>query len=386
MKPTSVYISNLTPLRGFAALMVVIFHFEEIIGRFVNASDSMFIRKSYLMVDLFFVMSGFIIFHVYNNDFKKSIDRYSFSKFLVARFARIYPLHFFMLLICVLIIFLAGVNQVFNPAAIPTHILLLQSFGIHKIFTLDVPSWSISAEWWSYILFPLIVFCINKRKWLTVACCSIFIVAAYLSIMYLLPRTNPFNPSVPVAHDLNTTFDYGFLRGLAGFITGIVLYIFYQSYHIKNIFKKDILSLVCCIAVIAAMHFGINDGLHIPLFALLILAFASNNGYVTKLCNNRVLQYLGDISYSIYMTQLIILFFVPKIIEASGITIPKIADKTFAFSTGILYCLFILTLAIAFSLLTYHNIEVPLRKWINKKWSQRKYISYYVDDSIRKAS
>ena len=57
MKPATAYISNLTPLRGFAALVVVVFHFEELIGRFVNANNSMFIRKGYLMVDLFFVMS-----------------------------------------------------------------------------------------------------------------------------------------------------------------------------------------------------------------------------------------------------------------------------------------------------------------------------------------
>jgi len=323
---------------------------------------------------------------VYNKDFKNIIDRHSFSKFLGARFARIYPLHFFMLLISVLIIFIAGANPVFNPAAIPTHILLLQSFGIHKIFTLNVPSWSVSAEWWSYMIFPLIVLCISKRKWLAVACCSIFIIAAYLSIMYLLPRTNPIDPSVPVPHDLNSTFDYGFLRGMAGFITGMMLYLLYQSDRIKSIFKKDILSFASCIVVIAAMHFGINDALYVPLFALLILAFASNDGYVTKLCNNRVLQYLGDISYSIYMTQLIILFFVPAIIQASGITIPKIADKTFAFSTGILYCLFILVLSVALSSLTYRKIEVPLRKWINKKWSQRKYVSYYFDDTVREAS
>jgi peptidoglycan/LPS O-acetylase OafA/YrhL len=386
MKPSISYISNLTPLRGFAALMVVVYHFEEVIGRFVNAGDSMFIRKSYLMVDLFFVMSGFIIFHVYNKDFKNSIDRRSFSKFLVARFARIYPLHFFMLLISVLMIFITGVNPVFNPAAIPTHILLLQSFGIHKIFTLNVPSWSISAEWWSYMIFPLVVLCINKRKWLAVTCCIIFIITAYLSIMYLLPRTNPLNPLLPVPHDLNSTFDYGFLRGMAGFITGMILYLFYQSNRIKNVFKKDILSLASSVVLIAAMHFGINDVLYVPLFALLVLAFASNNGHVTKLCNNRVLQYLGDISYSIYMTQLIILFFVPAIIKASGITIPTTADKTFAFSTGIWYCLFILVLSVALSSLTYYRIEVPLRKWINKKWSQRKYISYYFDDTVRKAS
>jgi hypothetical protein len=132
MKSSIGYISNLTPLRGFAALMVVIYHFEEIAGRFVSAGDSMLIRKSYLMVDLFFIMSGFIIFHVYSKEFRAKSQRNSFSKFLVARFARIYPLHFFMLLICVLIIAMAGVTPVFNPAAIPTHILLLQSFGIHK--------------------------------------------------------------------------------------------------------------------------------------------------------------------------------------------------------------------------------------------------------------
>src|SRR4051794_31676566 len=103
MKPVAAYISNLTPLRGFAALVVVVFHFEELIGRFVNANNSMFIRKGYLMVDLFFVMSGFIIFHVYANDFKNRINLQSVRKFLVARFARIYPLHFIMLMLCILL-------------------------------------------------------------------------------------------------------------------------------------------------------------------------------------------------------------------------------------------------------------------------------------------
>jgi len=140
MKPSTAYISNLTPLRGFAALIVVIFHFEALIGKFVNENNSMFINKGYMMVDLFFVMSGFIIFHVYRSNFRNSITGQSFRKFLIARFARIYPLHFIMLLICVLLIFVLGANPILNPAAIPTHIFLLQSFGIHKIFTLNVPS------------------------------------------------------------------------------------------------------------------------------------------------------------------------------------------------------------------------------------------------------
>lgn len=115
--------------------------------------------------------------------------------------------------------------------------------------------------------------------------------------MYWLPRINPFNPAAPVPHNLDSTFDYGFLRGLAGFITGMLLYLLYQLPSTKNFFKSDAISLICFAAIIAAMHFGINDALHIPLFALLILALACNNGYVTKICSSRVPQYLGDISY-----------------------------------------------------------------------------------------
>jgi peptidoglycan/LPS O-acetylase OafA/YrhL len=55
------YLSNLTPLRGIAALLVAIFHFEMAIARFIPANLTMFFEKSYLMVDLFFIMSGFII-------------------------------------------------------------------------------------------------------------------------------------------------------------------------------------------------------------------------------------------------------------------------------------------------------------------------------------
>src|SRR5579871_3338787 len=96
------YLSNLTPLRGIAALLVAIFHFEMAIARFVPASTTMFFEKSYLMVDFFFVMSGFIILHVYGGDFKYTVAKGSLKKFFVARFARIYPLHFFSLALLII--------------------------------------------------------------------------------------------------------------------------------------------------------------------------------------------------------------------------------------------------------------------------------------------
>ena len=104
MQHKAPYLSNLTPLRGIAALLVAVFHFEMAIARFVPAKQTMFFEKSYLMVDLFFVMSGFIILHVYGDSFMQSITKINLRKFIVARFARIYPLHFFSLMLLVILV------------------------------------------------------------------------------------------------------------------------------------------------------------------------------------------------------------------------------------------------------------------------------------------
>jgi len=148
MQPTHRYLSNLTTLRGIAALWVVVFHFSEIIAKFVSTDRSLLLTKGYLMVDLFFIMSGFIIYHVYHESFISGISVSRFRQFIVARFARVYPLHFVtLLLIIVITVPMFGWDPLFdNPRAIPTNLLLIHSFGIHKSFNWNVPSWSISAE------------------------------------------------------------------------------------------------------------------------------------------------------------------------------------------------------------------------------------------------
>src|ERR1700738_3275447 len=192
------YLSNLTPLRGIAALLVAIFHFEMAIARFVPAKQTMFFEKCYLMVDLFFVMSGFIILHVYGSNFRKVLQKESLREFFVARFARTYPLHIFSLLLLVVIVL--WLTPWGNPpiileqrSDILPNVFLLQSFGVNKIYSWNIPSWSISAEWGAYLLFPFLALCIDRRKALSVILLILFAVAAYYSIMYVLPRKNTLN-------------------------------------------------------------------------------------------------------------------------------------------------------------------------------------------------
>ncbi len=367
------YISNLTPLRGIAALLVAVFHFEMAIARFIQPQYTLFFEKSYLMVDLFFVMSGFIMLHVYGNSFREQLSKANFKKFIIARFARIYPLHFFSLtLLIVMVLFLAGghlpSSGVENAAAIPTNFLLLHSFYIHPIFTWNIPSWSISAEWWAYMVFPFAAIFLHRNKLWGVITMLLFILIAYFSITYLLPRKNPMYPSVPVPHNLNTTYDYGWLRGFAGFAAGMLLYLLYQVSAIRNFFSRNIIAFVSILAVAACLHFGIADIITIVAFALLILSFACNYSMVYRICSNAVLQYLGLISYSIYLMQIFLQEPFSRGLRLPGVTGFGRGRQNIAFASGLGYCIIYLLLLIGISTITYYLLETPCRRYINKRW------------------
>jgi len=371
MKSQATYIPNLTPLRGIAALMVAVYHFEELGARFLNPQHSMLIRKSYLMVDLFFVMSGFVMLHVYGESFSKALHWNVFKQFIIARFARLYPLHLFTLLLAVGFFYASNspADAISNPAAIPTHLLLLQSFGIHHIFTWNVPSWSISAEWWAYMVFPLLVLLLGKNKIFTIVFMLFLSAGFYVSILYFLPRVNPFVPAMPIPHDLNVTYDFGFLRGLAGFMAGMVTYTFYQLKSVRLFFSTDFSAIIYTLLLLAALHFGINDILYIPLFMALVLAIAANQQTIHKICMVKPLQYIGDISYSIYLVHcnLIFLIIVP-IFQKMGFAYKGPGSLQMPFWTGLAICSVFLVSVIALSSITYYLIEKPCRKWINKNF------------------
>jgi peptidoglycan/LPS O-acetylase OafA/YrhL len=107
MENTRPYLTTLTPLRGIAAMFVAIFHSNLILKTFINPFGAYFVGSSWLWVDFFFVLSGFILCYVYGDNFKSSLTLSLYWKYLKARFARVYPLHFITLvwcLICAIII------------------------------------------------------------------------------------------------------------------------------------------------------------------------------------------------------------------------------------------------------------------------------------------
>jgi peptidoglycan/LPS O-acetylase OafA/YrhL len=143
-------LSSLTALRGLAALAVLIFHRGVNFGG-VGGPLGTAIGHGYLAVDLFFVISGFVLNHVYGRTFA-DFGWADILSFLWARFARIYPVHVVTL---ILLLPFYG-NQGFSGAALAENLLFIQIF-LAPMLTWNDGAWSISAEWYAYLLFPFIV-------------------------------------------------------------------------------------------------------------------------------------------------------------------------------------------------------------------------------------
>ncbi|HCN9228562.1 TPA: acyltransferase [Escherichia coli] len=130
-------IKSLTGIRGIAALYVVLYH----------TVGSIIFHNGYLAVDLFFILSGFIMCVVYNDSFNDSITIKDYTNFMLHRFARIYPLYIFLVALAIIAFYAFGKH--FTAKEILSNILLIQNLGLSK--SIVGPSWSVSVEFILYL-------------------------------------------------------------------------------------------------------------------------------------------------------------------------------------------------------------------------------------------
>jgi len=373
------YLTTLTPLRGIAALLVVIYHSNLMLMPFVEPfAKPNLINAGWLWVDFFFVLSGFIIFYVYGASFRNSITAGGYWKYIKARFARVYPLHFFTLvwsLLCAIIIlsYADGVHPFFrtilNPLSALPSLFLLQSLGLYMTAPLNTPSWSLSTEWWVYMIFPVLVPFFNRLKnaWMILTLAGV--AGFFLFIKYVLGPINSFPPGTPT---LNVLTDFGFFRCLAGFLAGMLLFRIYEESIAINFFKQSGVFLLFFIGTLIAMHVGVEDILIVALFPFVILAAAYNTTAIKKALDTAVLQRLGDWSFSIYMVHVPIMFIFwivqvrsnPKLF---AIFPPEPAGPP-DYTIGLLACLIIVALTLLVASITYRYIEVPARSYLNNRF------------------
>ncbi len=394
MQPSTTYLSTLTPLRGIAALLTVIFHVDLMLGGgdvLLRFKDSMLINRLYLMVDFFFILSGFIMCHVYGQWFSESVDRAAFKRFTLARFARVYPLHLAMLLTAALILGISGAAGIpKNPImetenslySFVTNLLLLQAMNLHKWFSWVHASWSISTEWWMYMLFPFLVRPIWRLGWVGRGLVVLACFAGYVSIMlYFAPRvilpdslSFLWDGSPAPLDSLNVAFQYGFLRCLFGFVLGMVAY---QAFRIdwgKRWLGNGYTLLLLVSGLGICLHLAVPDVFTVSFYPFILLSAAYGSRAINRIFNTRPLQRIGDWSFSIYLVHQPLMLVIGAILAYQALGKPDAGGPPSKpdMLTGWLICLAFIALTLLASWLTYHLIEVPARRYLNTRFSQRK--------------
>lgn len=388
----SIYFSSLTPLRGVAALLVVLFHCQIFIAPLMDTHLSLFVDKCWIWVDFFFVLSGFILTHVYGETFEEGVKRPAYWKYLRARFARVYPLHFFTLLwaLAAGTMILAGpaenpkwtslFHQIFDIRGFPACVFLVQAMHLFATPPMNPPSWSLSAEWWMYWLFPLMMpFLVasggrmqkmmgllgpggraRRFIWLLI------IAGLYTFVRYRLASRfgQPISQWQPST--LNTNNDYAFPRCVAGFMLGMVTYRWFQLGAGRRLLQRDVLFWIIMLALLLSLHFDVNELLTVALFPVLILAAAYNGSAARRLLSSRPAQRLGDWSFSIYMVHMPVFFTYRAIAPLLGWWIPQGFYTVRAdYELGWLCACIFLVVTVAVASLCYRWLEVPARNYLN---------------------
>ena len=297
-------ITKLDGLRGVFSLMVAFFHYsDKLIPDYIY--NFFFLRQSYTFVDFFFVLSGFVIAYNYSN-FSNLKDLFIFFK---KRFIRIYPLLFYSVIVCCFFDLIANnffLKYVYDPITnkiiffktIDSLLLLNSTPLFGDGMGMNEPSWSISAEMVSYLIFGIISFIFNKKN-------------KIISALILFTLSSSF---LFVQGDIFKIGDYGFVRGILSFNLGFLVYVLtklefsFKSYY--ELFLPVFLTIV---------FFILNDDSKllfqfiIPIyFAISILILVKTNGLLTHFLNLNFFQFLGKISYSIYLNHLIVIIIVPR--------------------------------------------------------------------------
>jgi len=283
----------LTAIRFWAALWVVLYDFwPDLTG-----GHPPVIARGNLGVELFFVLSGFILSHVYLRGFEAG--RFKYGSFLWARIARIWPLHVATLLgigALAAVATLMGV-QMTHPViawdALPANLLLVHAWDLAPRVGWNHPSWSISAEWFAYLAFPVFAFIsakLAKRPRVALAGVLILLVPVY----GLFEATQGFPLTSATTH-------LGFVRILPPFAYGCVLHLVWRSGVVRSRREAKLGLLTAFALIVALAGLGAPDAAVVAAFGLLILSLAGLSSTGSAWLTDGVSVYLGEASFALYM-------------------------------------------------------------------------------------
>jgi peptidoglycan/LPS O-acetylase OafA/YrhL len=306
------------------------------------------IPHGYLPVDLFFMLSGYVIGLTYKDAFGSGSLR-NFATFMLKRVARLYPAYLAIGLLYVAKI-AAGLSgqdtlSMFSASDIVGNLLMMTGWGLY-IHPLMGVSWAASAEMGSYLLVPLLMLVTIRRSPLI---CGLTVVAA-LAAIYAVSISGR-GSSGPLDVTNGNSF-YPMLRAVAGFTLGLAMYRFADVMDRLSTTAQDVLLAAILIAIIVTVSLAAGDRLLYLLFIPLVAVLSRDGRLAQLLFGNALVYRLGIISYSIYLLHPLFLSFAVRAWRHFGQT-------EIAYLVASAVCFIVIWLL---SELSYRLIEMPGRK------------------------
>ena len=328
---------------------------------------AVFFQGGWLGVDLFFLLSGFIISYNYYESFALEHEKSSYVDFLFKRLARIYPVHLFTTLVVFIpVLMVFGANLWGSDSSLQPHLpyveftvtefvknlFLVQAWSLPTVGSWNAVSWSVSCEWLAYLCFPLLVMItkpLNTDKKLMLGMASI-IVLTFISVVIMAKVQGKEATSV-----------MGLIRIASEFTMGMVLYRLYQLKPKITTPKTKIKTAALVFGTVFVICSGWSPAAFIwtvPFCAWLILAVA--RGRVSPVfLSSKVFVYGGKLSYSLYLCHGSCLILALLFLPPENFITHTVSEKA-------LYIGSFVTVCMALSIFCYHAVESPSRNFLIK--------------------
>ena len=350
-------------LRGVAALVVICYHIGE---AFATSFLDQVVNHGYLAVDFFFMLSGFVIGYAYD-DRRKTMGIWAFTK---RRLIRLHPMVVVGALLGALMFYAQGceywrvseVSIVLLAFAMLLNMLLVPAWGgvevrgFGEIFPLNGPTWSLFFEYIANLLYVVAIRKLSTR-WLAM------LVFATGGALFGYGITNEYGYL-----GAGWTFDnYGFwgglLRVMFAFPAGLLLSRVFRRWQVRGAFWWCALAIV---AVTAAPRIGGADhiwanGIYEALCVLLVFPLVvclGASGETTDALSTRICNFLGDISYPLYIVHYPFIYTYYAWVKNNNLTFSQTIPQALALVFG--------SIALAWVCLKFY--DMPVRRWLQKRF------------------
>ncbi|WP_420473383.1 acyltransferase family protein [Noviherbaspirillum sp. ST9] len=355
-------IKSIEGVRGLAALLVALYHLK------IGSDHFSLIRNGYLFVDLFFVLSGFVIAAAYGNSMRNTAD---LRAFILRRIGRLFPL-----LVFSTIVFVLGSNAIVlakklaiasghagvlnNPGALEylvpsfgeilSTLTFTHALGIYDHLILNTPTWSISVEFYTYLLFAIV--CMFLSGGARIVMLSLLSIAGL--IISVWASVNLHN-CIAEKGCLSLTYDFGLARSVHAFCLGAL------AFHSSRVLKINVTAVQITVSFGLFMLLALVDHVSVAAFvfpvafAVMVLSLAKDSGPLADALKPALFQVLGQRSYSIYLMHMpLLLVFENLTKRANGLV-----------SNVIILVAYVIVLYVI-SGWTYRFVESPLRDRFNR--------------------